>query len=66
MGLLPGLAGRNEDDLVEAEATGYLAGGDQVPVVDRIERATHHAKPITLMPVESALPGQACAREVTK
>jgi hypothetical protein len=31
-----------------------------VAVVDWIERATHHAKPITLLWVESALPGQAC------
>jgi len=29
-------------------------------MVDWIERATHHAKPITLMPVEAALPGQTC------
>jgi hypothetical protein len=29
-------------------------------VVDRIEGATHHAKPITLLRVESALPGEAC------
>ena len=60
MSFLPGLASRNEDNLVQAEATGYLTRGDQVPMVDWIERATHHAKPITLMPVEAALPGQTC------
>jgi hypothetical protein len=60
MGLLPRLAGRNEDNLVKTEATGHLTSGDQVAVVDWIERATHHAKPITLLWVESALPGQAC------
>ena len=60
MSFLPGLASRNEDDLVQAEATGYLTRGDQVPMVDWIERATHHAKPITLLRVEAALPSQAC------
>ena len=60
MSLLPRLAGRNEDNLVKTEATGHLTRGDQVSVVNWIERATHHAKPITLLRVEAALPGQPC------
>ena len=60
MSLLPRLASRNEDDLVKTEATGHLTGSDQVAVVDWIERATHHAEPITLLRVEAALPGQTC------
>jgi NAD(P)H-dependent FMN reductase len=58
--LLPGLPGRYENDLVETEATGNLAGRDQVAVVDRIKRATHDAKPVPLMRLGTALPGQAC------
>ena len=61
MSFLPGLASRNEDNLVEAEATGYLTRGDQVAMVDWIKRAPHHPKPITLMRVEATLPGQACS-----
>ena len=60
MSLLPRLASRNEDNFVKTEATGHLTGSDQVAVVDWIERATHHAEPITLLRVEAALPGQAC------
>ena len=60
MGLLPRLASRNENNLVKTEATCHLTRGDQVSVVNRIERATHHAKPITLLRVEAALPGQPC------
>ena len=60
MSLLPWLASRNENNLVKTEATGHLTSGDQVTVVDWIEGATHHAKPITLLRVEAALPGQAC------
>ena len=60
MSLLPWLASRNENNLVKTEATGHLTRGDQVAVVDWIEGATHHAKPITLLRVEAALPGQPC------
>lgn len=60
MSLLPGLASRNENNLVKTEATRHFTRGDQVAVVDWIEGATHHAKPITLLRVEAALPGQAC------
>ena len=60
MSLLPGLSGGYENDLVEAEATGDLAGGDQVAVVDRIKRATHDAEPVTLVRLGTALPGQPC------
>jgi len=60
MSLLPRLTGRNEDNFVKTEATSHLTGGDQVAVVDWIEGATHHTKPITLLRVEAALPGQAC------
>ena len=58
--LLPGLPRRYENDLIEAEATGDLAGGDEVAVVDRIERATHDAEPVPFMRLGTALPGQAC------
>ena len=43
--LLPGLTGRHEDHLVEVEPVGHFAGGDQVAVVDGIERPTHHSQP---------------------
>ena len=43
--LLPRLAGRHEDDLVEREPVGDLARRDQVTVVDRVERAAHDADP---------------------
>ena len=45
--LLPGLARRDEDHLFEAEPIGNLAGGDEVTVVDRVERAAHDAEPST-------------------
>lgn len=60
MSLLPRLASWNENNLVKIEPTGHLTRGDQVSVVDWIEGATHHAKPITLLRVKAALPGQAC------
>ncbi len=60
MRLLPRLTGRNENNLVKTKATSHLTRGDQVAVVDWIEGATHHTKPITLLRVEAALPGQAC------
>ena len=41
VGLLPRLAGGHEDDLVEPEQACDLAGGDEVAVVDRVERAAH-------------------------
>src|SRR5438105_3618591 len=43
---LPRLAGRDEGHLVEAEAARHLAGGHQVAVVDRVERATHDPEPV--------------------
>jgi hypothetical protein len=39
--LLPRLAGGHEHDLVEREPVGDLARGDEVTVVDRVERAAH-------------------------
>ena len=47
LGLLPRLTGRHEDDLVEPEQPGDLAGGDEVAVVDGIERPTHDPDPAT-------------------
>ena len=58
--LLPGLPGRYENDFIEVEATGDLAGGDEVAVVDRIKGATHDAKPVPFMRLGTALPGKAC------
>ena len=45
VGLLPRLAGGDEDDLVEAEPGLHLGGRHQVPVVDRVEGAAHDADP---------------------
>jgi hypothetical protein len=42
--LLPRRPGRDEDDLVETEGVGDLAGGDEVAVMDRIERSAHHSQ----------------------
>jgi hypothetical protein len=58
--LLPGLPRRYENNFIEVEATGDLAGRDQVAVVDRIKRATHNAEPVPFMRLGTALPGQAC------
>ena len=44
-GLLPRLARRHEHHFVQIEQIGNLAGRDQVPVVDGIERPAHHAQP---------------------
>ena len=41
--LLPGLTGRHEQDLIQREPVGDLAGRDQVPVVDRVEGPAHDA-----------------------
>ena len=60
MSLLPRLTSRNENNLVKTKATSHLTRGNQVAVVDWIEGATHHTKPITLLRVEAALPRQAC------
>ena len=60
MSLLPGLSGGYENDLIETEATGYFAGGDQVAVMDRIKSATHDAEPVTLVRLGTALPRQPC------
>src|SRR6266436_6062424 len=43
--LLPRLACRDEDHLVEPELPAGLLGTDQVPDVDGIEGATHDAEP---------------------
>src|SRR4029450_8496359 len=61
MSLLPRLSGGYENDLVEAEATGYFAGGDEVAVMNRIKDATHDAEPVTLVRLDPALPGQPCS-----
>lgn len=60
MALLPRLSGRYEDDLIEAESTGYFTGSDQVAMVNGIEGATHDAEPVAVVLVEAALPGKAC------
>jgi hypothetical protein len=57
---LPGLSGGYEHDLVEPEASGYFAGGDQVAVVNRIKRATHYAQSVRFVRLGTALPGQPC------
>ena len=59
MSLLPRLTGGNEDNFVEFEAGSYLACGNQVAVVDRIERATHDTEAMPLMRVGAAPSGQA-------
>src|SRR5699024_6877441 len=46
--LLPGPAGGHEDDLVQPEDALHVARGDEVPVVDGIERPAHHADPSSL------------------
>ena len=43
MGFLPRLTGGNENNLVKLEATGYLARGNQVSVVDWVKCAPHNA-----------------------
>ena len=43
IGFLPGLAGGDEDHRVEAETVGYLAGGDEVTVMDGVKGAAHDA-----------------------
>src|SRR5512133_2728805 len=59
MGLLPRLAGGNEDHLVELEATSHLARGNEVAMVDWIKRATHDTESISLVRVGAAPSGQA-------
>jgi hypothetical protein len=44
--LLPWLAGRDEHHLVEFETVGDLTRGNEVAVVDGIERPTHHTEPL--------------------
>ena len=44
VGLLPRLAGGDEDDLVEVEPRLDLTGGHEVAVVDRVERPAHDAE----------------------
>jgi hypothetical protein len=43
--LLVRLPGRHEDDLVQGEVMRDLARGDQVTMVDGVERAAHHSDP---------------------
>ena len=50
VGLLPRLTGRDEDDLVEVEPGLDLRRGDEVAVVDRVERAAHDPDPWRLRP----------------
>ncbi|SKU68764.1 Uncharacterised protein [Mycobacteroides abscessus subsp. abscessus] len=61
--LLPRLPRRHEDDLVECEPIGDLAGGNQVTVVDGIEGSTHHPKSASLrlheLPAYWSDPGEA-------
>ena len=45
MVLLVGLSGRHEDDLVQREVVRDFARGDQVTMVDGVERAAHHSDP---------------------
>src|SRR4029453_778475 len=60
LGLLPGLAGGDEDDLVQLEVGLDLAGGDEVSVMDRVEGPAHHAEgPL-------AGHGQLCGRPLPK
>jgi len=59
MGLLPRLAGGNEDHLVELEATSHFARGNEVSMVNWIKRATHDTESMSLVRVGAALPGQA-------
>ena len=40
--LLPWLTGRDEDDFVEVESGPHFAGGHEVAMVNRVERAAHH------------------------
>ena len=40
---LPRMPGRHEDDLIEVETLCHFTRGNQVAVMDRIERSTHHA-----------------------
>jgi hypothetical protein len=43
--LLVRLSGRHEDDLVQREVVRDFARGDQVTMVDGVERAAHHSDP---------------------
>ncbi|VXB28219.1 hypothetical protein CITRIK5_30133 [Citricoccus sp. K5] len=38
------MAGGHEDDLIQVQLGGHLRGGDEVPVVDGVEGATHDAQ----------------------
>src|SRR5215468_6068553 len=44
--LLPRPAGGHENDLIQAEVVPDLTGRDQVPMMDRVESAAHHAEPL--------------------
>src|SRR5437588_2517730 len=57
--LLPRLARRNEDNLVEPELPTGLLGTDQVPDVDGIEGAAHDAEPAPSVAFRRGLPARA-------
>jgi hypothetical protein len=59
MSFLPWLAGRNEDDLIELQASTDLARSDEVAMVDWVKRAAHDTEPVSLVRVGAALSGQA-------
>src|SRR6266581_9628380 len=54
--LLPRLARRNEDNLVEPKLPAGLLGTDQVPDVDGIEGAAHDAEPAASIAFRRGLP----------
>src|SRR5438067_10002205 len=54
--LLPRLARRNEDNLVEPKLPAGLLGTDQVPDVDGIEGAAHDAEPAASVAFRRGLP----------
>ena len=49
--LLPGLPGRDEDDLVQIETSRHLRSRYEVAVMDGIEGAAHHAETVPLVRV---------------
>ena len=57
--LLPRLTRRDKGDLVEVEEALHLRGGDEVAVVDRVQKATHHPRRRrrSVMAVDRALVG---------
>jgi hypothetical protein len=47
--LLPWLTAGHKHHFVEVEPVGYLTGGNQVAVMDGVERPTHHTQPAKLL-----------------